>query len=101
MDEGVSVLPTLNHSWLHTIFHVTLPFFSAGLVQHRVNQYYEQDVHTDNGVVELERVVNIVHDALQRGHDEEYITKKLEDRGVEEHYINEAYRIENKRNGYY
>jgi len=101
MREGVQVLPSLNHSWLHTFFHVIFPFFSAPLIQHRVNEYYEQDVHTENGVVELERIVNIVHDAINRGHDQEYVVKKLRDRGVADHYINEAFRIENKRNGYY
>lgn len=101
IDEGVKVLPTLEHSVAHTVFHVVFPFFSAPIIQHRVNEYYDQEVQTNHGPVELEQVVDIVEDALERGQDQDVVTRKLRDRGVSDHYINEAYRIENKRNGYY
>lgn len=98
--EAVAVIPTLDHSWLHFAFHITLPWFSAGLVQHRVNEHYEEDVQTNSGTVPLEKVVEIVDKALDEGHDQAYVTKRLRDKGISDHYINEAYRIENKRNGY-
>jgi hypothetical protein len=101
IDEGVKVLPTLHHSLAHVVFHVFFPFFSAPIIQHRVNEYYDQEVETNHGSVHLEEIVDIVDDALDRGQEQEMVTRKLRDRGVSDHYIKEAYRIENKRNGYF
>lgn len=100
IDAAVQSLPRMQHSWLHVVFHVVFPWFSAGLVQHRVNEYYEQAVPVSDGSVSLEDIVDIVDKALVHGHDQEYVEQRLRDKGVPTHYINEAFRIENKRNGY-